>query len=153
MQLTTQPFEKNRWAEFLKILEILGQDGMSSDESTEEEDTHRACFRVSLLPWRRDFSAIMEAIDIERFGEQSGYSKRGSVPTPRYRQDQTLTEESLHVSRRPPVTNLPAAFYHERWISKRSEEYVNEVLHGSEQGYDWVIRVVEAYSGDAMTSH
>ncbi|KAI1783021.1 hypothetical protein LXA43DRAFT_1103097 [Ganoderma leucocontextum] len=156
MQLATKPLEKSHWAEILKIVEILGKDGMSSDESTEEEDTHRSCYRVSLLPWRREFDAIMEAIDVERFGEQSGYSKRGSVPTTRYRQDRRLahsgddvpsTATRIRISHRLPVPNLPAAFYDDGWISGRSEEYIDNVLHGSEQGYDWVIRVAEAYSG------
>ncbi|KAI1789380.1 hypothetical protein LXA43DRAFT_1096420 [Ganoderma leucocontextum] len=155
MQLATKPLEKSRWMEVLKIAEILGKDGMSSDESTEEEDTHRSCYHVSLLPWRCNFNAIMEAIDVERFGEQSGYSKRGSVPTPRYRQDRRLahsgddvpsTATSIRVSHRPPVSNLPAA-YDDGWISGHSEEYIDNVLHGSKQGYEWVIRVAEAYSG------
>ena len=154
MQLAATPFEKSRWGEFLKILDMLGKEGMSSDESTQEEDTHRPCYRVSVLPWRRDFDAIMEAIDLERLGEQSSYSKRGSVPTMRYHQSRTLAHSGhvsantrVHESRRPPVYNLPAAFYDEQWIAERSEEYVNEVLCGSGRGYEWVIRVAEAHSG------
>ena len=154
MRVANTPFEKSRWEEFLKILDILGKEGMSSDESTQEEGTHRPCYRVSLLPWRRDFDAVMEAIDLERLGEQSGYSKRGSVPTMRYRQSQTLAHSgdvsattSVRVSRRPAVNNLPAVFYAEEWISERSEEYVNNVLSGVEQGYEWVVRVAEANSG------
>ena len=144
MQLASQPSEKNRWLEFLKILEILGQDGMSSDESTEEEGTHRPCYRVSLLPWRCNICAVMDTIDIERLGEQSGYSKRGSVPTARHR---PVANTSGRISKRPPVVNLLAAFYDEGWISTRSQEYVSEVLCGSGKGYEWVIRVANAYSG------
>ena len=127
---------------------------MSSDESTEEEGTHRKCYRVSLLPWRRDFDAIMEMIDAERFKGQSGYSKRGSVPTLRHRQDRRLASSGdaasgIRVSHRPPVTKLPAAFYDVDWTSTRSAEYVREVLCRSGQGYDWVVRVADSYSGRA----
>ncbi|PIL30479.1 hypothetical protein GSI_07178 [Ganoderma sinense ZZ0214-1] len=87
MQLATVPFEKTRWTEFLKIIDILGKDGMSSDESTEEE-----------------------------------------------------------------VAKLPAAFYNDDWISTRSDEYVHGVLYGSDQGYEWVIRVAEAYNGRAANN-
>ena len=143
------------WTEFHTILDILGKEGMSSDESTEEEGTHRPCYCVSLLLWRRDFDAIMEAIDAERLGEQSGYSKRGSVPTVRYRQDRTLAYSGdaptgARIGHHPPVTKLPTAFYNNDWISTRSNEYVHGVLCGPERGYEWVIRVAEAYSGQAM---
>lgn len=94
----------------------------------------------------------METIDAERFKEQSGYSNRGSVPTPRYRQDRRLASSkdapaTVRISRRPPVTKLPAAFYDDDWTSTRSTEYVHGVLCGSDQGYEWVVRVAEAYSG------
>ena len=149
--LALEPFEKTRWREFLDIVKTLGKDGMSSDESTEEEGTHRKCYRISLLPWRRDFDAIMEAINAERFKGESGYSNRGSVPTLRYRQDRRLAHSkdapaSVRVSRRPPVTKLPAAFYDNHWTSMRSTEYVHGVLCGSDEGYEWVIRVAQAYS-------
>ncbi|PIL27306.1 hypothetical protein GSI_10453 [Ganoderma sinense ZZ0214-1] len=154
IQLATTPFEKTRWTQFLKILEILGKDGMSSDESTDDEDTHRPCYRVSLLPWRRNFDKIMEAIDVERLTEQSGYSKRGSIPTTRFRQNRTLamseqaSATSICISRRPPVSHLPEVFYDGEWMSERADEYVTGVLLcSSEEGFEWVDTVVDMYNG------
>lgn len=159
MQLATTAFEKTHWTEFIKILEKLGKDGMSSDKSTDEEDTHHPCYHVSLLPWKRDFNVVMEAIDVERLGEQSGYSKRGSVPTKHFRQKHTLAHSegggassaTIHISHHPPVTKLPAVFYNKEWISMRSEEYIDGVLCPLEQAYEWVIRIAEAYSGQEST--
>ena len=146
--LASEPFEKTRWKEFLDMVETLGKDGMSPDKSTEEEGTYKKCYRVrSSAPaetrFRRDHG--------KRF-EQSGHSKSGSVPTPRYRQDRRLASSkdapaTVRISLLPPVTKLPAAFYDDDWTSMRSTEYVHGVLCGSDQGYEWVVRVAEAYSG------
>lgn len=127
---------------------------MSSDESTVEEATHRPCYRVSVLLWRRDLDAIMEIIDAERYSLQSGYSTRGSVPMPRFRQDRKLgyfkgvspAAENIGLTRRQPVSNLPLVFYDEKWLTERSEEYIEQVLCVSKQAYDWVLQVVQSHS-------
>ncbi|PIL25943.1 hypothetical protein GSI_11697 [Ganoderma sinense ZZ0214-1] len=96
-------FDQNQWKKFLQIIDTLGKEGMSSDDSAEEEATHRSCYQVSILPWRRDFDAIMDKIDAERWNPRSGYSTRGSRPTPRHRQDKALISlegpDNIHVSR------------------------------------------------------
>lgn len=116
---------------------------MSSDKSDTEEVTHRFCYRVSVLPWRRDFDAIMDKIDAARSSPQSGFSARGSRPTPRHRQEDA---DIIHVSRREAVPGLPLSFYDEQWLEERSDDYVERVLYVSEEPSDWVVQIANLYS-------
>lgn len=122
---------------------------MSSDESAAEENTHRSCYRVSILPWRRDFDGIMDKIDAERWTPRSGYSARGSRPTPRHRQDGVASlddADDLYVSLREPICGLPTPFYNEQWLEERSEDYIEQVLCISEEPSDWVAQIANLYS-------
>ncbi|KAI1782700.1 hypothetical protein LXA43DRAFT_1068378 [Ganoderma leucocontextum] len=141
---TTTTFDRNQWKQFLEIIKTLGKEGMSSDESTAEEATHRPCYRVSVFPWRRDFDAIMDKIDAERFGPQSGYSARGSRPTPRHRQDRAGADD-IHLSHREPVLGLPVSFYDEQWLEGCSSDYIERVLCVSEEAFDWVVQIANLY--------
>ena len=137
----TEPFDRNRWTQLLNIVETLGKEGMSSDESASDEATHRPCYRIRALFWRRDFDAIMDKIDAERLGPESGFSSRGSIPTPRHRQPRNLASPS----HRPPATSLPLAFYDDEWLEGRTEEYVEKVLCVSREAYEWVVGVADSY--------
>ena len=142
-------FDQNQWKQFLQIIETLGKEGMSSDESADDELTHRQCYRVSVLLWRRDLDAIMDKIDGARFGPQSGYSARGSRPTPRQRQSRALAfveAGDVLTSRREPIVSLPLAFYDEKWLEGRSRDYIEQVLCVSEERFDWVTQVANMYS-------
>ncbi|PIL30346.1 hypothetical protein GSI_07531 [Ganoderma sinense ZZ0214-1] len=152
LTFATTTFDKNQWTQFLRIVETLGKEGMSSDESAAEEGTHRSCYRVSILPWRRDFDAIMDKIDAERLSPRSGYSARGSRPTPRHRQDRALVSledaDDIYFSHREPVPGLPASFYNEQWLEGRSEDYIEQVLCVSEEASDWVAQIANLYSAN-----
>ena len=137
----TGPFDRNGWTQFLDIIETLGKAGMSSDESASDEATHRPCYRIRALFWRHDFDAIMDKIDAERLGPESGFSSRGSIPTPRLRQTRDLASPS----HRPPTTNLPIEFYDDEWLEGRTEEYVEKVLCVSREAYQWVVGVANSY--------
>ena len=149
INFATTTFDQNQWKQFLQIVETLGKEGMSSNESETEEITHHLCYRVSVLPWRRDFDAIMDKIDAERWSPQSGYSARGSRPTPRHRQDRELASpesaDGIYLSRREAVPGLPLPFYDERWLEERSNDYIQRVLCVSEEASDWVVQIANLY--------
>ena len=148
LTLATTTFDKKQWKQFLQIIETLGKEGMSSDESASEESTHCSCYRVSILPWRCDFNGIMDKIDAERWSPRSGYSARGSRPTPRHRQDRvdSLDDADDLVSHRKPISGLPAPFYNEEWLEGCSEDYIEQVLCVSEEPFDWVVQIADLYS-------
>nr|VWO98406.1 Serine/threonine-protein kinase SMU1 (EC [Ganoderma boninense] len=145
INFATTTFDENQWKKFLQIIDTLGKEGMSSDES-DEDVTHLPCYRVSILPWRREFDAIMDKIDAERLNPKSGYSKRGSRPTPRHRQDKALEgADDIRVSRREAVSGLPSAFYDAQWLKGLSNDYVERVLSVSEEVADWVVEIANLY--------
>ncbi|KAG2737149.1 hypothetical protein P692DRAFT_20674337, partial [Suillus brevipes Sb2] len=53
------------WAYLNSIVETLGKDGMSSDES-ETEDCELPVFRLKTMPWRANFGQEMQIIDEQR---------------------------------------------------------------------------------------
>ncbi|KAG2107071.1 uncharacterized protein F5147DRAFT_559895, partial [Suillus discolor] len=57
--------DKAVWAYLQSIVENLGKDGMSSDES-EHEDGDLQVFHQKSMPWRADFSHEMQIIDQQR---------------------------------------------------------------------------------------
>lgn len=154
VRFATDPHDRKMWVDFQEIVRQLGKDGMSSDETTEDEMTHRPCFRVSILIWRRDMDAIMDKIDNERLSPQSGFSRRGSKPAPRFRQnrrivyleDQSAMAEDFRCSARQPARNLPLVFYDEQWLQKHSEDYVEHIICASREGFEWVKELAETYS-------
>ncbi|KAM5532485.1 hypothetical protein V8D89_013838 [Ganoderma adspersum] len=133
-------------------VKTLGKEGMSSDDSSsDDEDIRHQCYRVSILPWRRDFDSIMDKIDAMRFGPQSGYSARGSRPNPRRWQDRVLAFTEAEVANdiltrhREPVS-LPVAFYDEKWLEGCSKDYIEKVLCIPEEAFDWVVQIANMYS-------
>lgn len=145
-------FMKLQWSNLLRILEILGDNGMSSDESATEEVTYRPCYQVTILLWRHDFDAMMDIIDDACMDVTSGYSNRGSKPTPRHHHERHIAWSQgdtmvIKLTRREPVCNLPIKFYDEKWLNERTDEYVEHILHISREGYQWVHDLAQSYSG------
>src|ERR1700722_4167495 len=60
------------WKWFTSILEYLGPDGMSSDESSMEGV--ETVYRVKRLPWRRDIAGYMDIIDGQRHKDSDIFS-------------------------------------------------------------------------------
>jgi hypothetical protein len=143
--------ERRKWKRMLKIVKTLGKEGMSSDESDIEERTNRPVYRVRVMLWRRDLDNLMDAIDNARFKPGSGYSKKGSKPTPRIRDDRRLAwshdvhamAAGIKLSSRDPVYSLPRDYYNDRWFKSMSKEFVDDVLCLPRERHNWVRYLAE----------
>lgn len=107
------------WKFLLDLLDELGADGMSSDES---EGGNRDFFRVKLLPWRRDISREMGIIDGAYTKLKDKMRKTGGKAIPRHR-------DGGLVSSREAPSDYPRALYDDEWFKNlgRMEERVYSV--------------------------
>jgi hypothetical protein len=96
------------WKWLKTVVETLGHEGMSSDESEPEEDDMDITYRVKLTPWRRVIDKELTIIDSAR-KFSSGFARSGAKPVRRIRDHKLL-------STRPPVKGLPRSFYDDWWI-------------------------------------
>lgn len=66
------------------LLEKLGKDGMSSEESEVEEGSARAVYYVKKMPWRKaDATKHVRFIDKQRDSANGMYARKGNQPVPR----------------------------------------------------------------------
>lgn len=117
------------WQWLQNVLEMLGEDGMSSDDS-EDEDAIENVYRPRTLAWRRDMEEELKLIDGEHSRLARTQSRRGAKPIPRRR-------GVGNVSKRDPVCGLPAVLYNERWLAKKTDLYVERTLQLSQERFKW----------------
>ncbi|KJA15821.1 hypothetical protein HYPSUDRAFT_207558 [Hypholoma sublateritium FD-334 SS-4] len=99
------------WQWLLQMLENLGKEGMSSDESAVEKGGAPA-YRVKRMPWRRsDADKNLLLIDKQRFSGNGMISKKGNKPATR------ITAGDPGDSRRPAPPGRFRAIYNEAWLS------------------------------------
>ncbi|KAG1802903.1 uncharacterized protein HD556DRAFT_1437962 [Suillus plorans] len=103
------------WAYLQSIMENLGKDGMSSDES-EHEDGDVQVFRRKSMPWRADFSQEMQIIDQQRLTGATIFTPCGSKPAKRLH---NVNRESSCV----PIEGLPRAFYNPSWLTDQRPSF------------------------------
>ena len=75
------------WEWLQELVCSLGVDGMSSDESEDDDDTE-ILYRVKSMPWRRDIRKELDIIDAIRVKEKGMFSRQGSKPAKRIRVDE-----------------------------------------------------------------
>ena len=125
------------WQWLLKVVDTLGVDGASSEESDCEESI-RTIYRTKKMPWRRrDLSDVLSIVDDERLIDKTIYHSQGSKPVPRQRERNRGPE-----SRRPPPSNLPLAFYDDAWFNSLDEASKREV-DPNEEEFEWVHLTVD----------
>ena len=66
------------WRFLEKVLDLLGHDGMSSEDTC--DDLLETVFRVKVLEWQRPMDEHMEIIDKQRVLDQDLFSRQGSQP-------------------------------------------------------------------------
>jgi hypothetical protein len=96
------------WKWLSDVIKQLGSDGMSSEESGDEEMT--AVYRLRTMPWRRNITNELKLIDRQKDPQAS--CRKGPKPAKRIRLPNALP------SARKPVEELPAAFYDSKWLSE-----------------------------------
>lgn len=130
------------WVWMKEMIENLGYEGMSSDESEVEQEEGEVedeeallsranfAYRVKRMPWRKDITNELDIIDSERLKDRGTYRRQGSKPVPR-RRDPNAPSTS-----RQAVPGLPIAFYNDTWYAKLSEDRKNE-LFVSDRKFNW----------------
>jgi hypothetical protein len=120
----------------LGILDALGDDGMSTDESVIDPDTHRATYTVTKPEWRHpdlhDWLMVFDQLHHRSHMESWSLDKRGAFPHIRTR------SLKVHLKSHAP-TGLPINAYDPQWIESRESLYLNHVLCPQmEQRYDFM---------------
>lgn len=128
MDKLTDQAERDIYTFLQTLVQHLGVDGTSSDE-TETEDG-RTIYRAKPLPWRRNIDMELVIIDGLRFSEPDLMSRRGSKPVRRVREG-----EEGRASLRRPLIGLPRALYDEEWLKGQVHA---ERLQFSSQPLQWV---------------
>lgn len=118
------------WQWLLQMLENLGKEGMSSDESVVEEGGAPA-YRVKRMPWRRlDADKNLLLIDKQRFSGNGMISKKGNKPAIR------ITTGDPGDSRRSAPPGRFRAIYNEAWLGKLHPVDLDN-LKVSEEKFVW----------------
>ena len=120
--------EVDAWRFLEKVLEYLGPEGMSSDETC--DGVTERVFRVKVMEWHRPMDEYLKVIDDLRFQDDDLFNKQGSVPAKRLR-DGTVK------SARPPVQRLPHTLYNPTWIAKQPSSVVR-TLSVSRDQFEWL---------------
>jgi hypothetical protein len=118
------------WKWLKNLIETLGVDGMSSDESDVENE--QPVFRVKVLPWRRDVQQYWKIIDGCRFTDSGIFSPRGSKGVQRIR---GVWGPS---STRDPAKGLPRSFYDDSWFGQKDDSYRRLTLNFSNDPFEWL---------------
>lgn len=117
------------WKWLKKMLETLGQDGTSSDESDREGAIDTAYYAKKML-WRRNIERELNVLDDEQRRLATTQVKRGAKPVIRLRQ--------LGIpSSREPVASLPISFYNEDWLVTKTVLYIDRTLKPSDKEFTW----------------
>lgn len=104
--------ERAVWDEFEMLIEKLGPEGMSSDDS-EIDDDGRKEFKVRRMPWRsKEIETRLIQVDKDRnMTNAYGNSRAGNQPRHRTRRN------AIRVSRRKPSAGYPLNFYNDNWYA------------------------------------
>lgn len=119
----------SHWKWLKKMLETLGEDGTSSDESDREGPIDTAYY-TKTMPWRRNIERELNLVDDEQRRLATTQVRRGAKPVIRRRQIGIP-------SSRGPVKELPISFYDEGWLSTTSPLFIKRTLKPSHYTFKW----------------
>jgi len=102
------------WRWLRELVEKLGEDGMSSDESDTYQRTGLPTYRVKHLRWRRKMDNELNMVDKLRVVDKDLYSRRGAKPIPRFRDDRNSD------SCRSAPKGRPRRLYDSQWLQEQT---------------------------------
>ena len=121
--------------EHLSILDALGNDGMSSDESFVDPDTHQTTYMVTKPEWQHpdlhNWLGVFDQLHHRNHIESWSIDKRGAFPHIR------SGSQKVHSKSHAP-TGLPINAYDPRWIAGRERLYLDHVLCPQMEEYDFM---------------
>lgn len=121
------------WRWLADVIQRLGKDGMSSEDSTDEtygESITRIC-RPRIMKWRRQIEDELTIIDNQRHLDSDIYSTNGPRPAQRVRSHRNKE------SARGAVAGLPRSFYDNDWIRGQNDRYLERYLKVSTEKFLW----------------
>ena len=101
------PSDLKAWKWICSLVETLGKDGMSSDES--DADVHGPVFVAKGMPWRRGCESFMDILDEERI--TGGLFKKSG-----HRPERRVRRVDAKDSDRKVPKGLPAELYKTQWV-------------------------------------
>ena len=116
MKEVAEENDANIWRWLVDVLEWLGENGMSSDESGVEIEIE-TIYHMKMMPWRRNIVTELQIIDDQRLVDTDIFTPRGSKPVKRRRGIRNIQ------SFRKAVANLPRAFYNEEWLERQPPKF------------------------------
>lgn len=115
---------------FLKnLLDTLGTEGHSSDETETDDYTLQTVYRVKVMFWRRDLSKYFKMIDAQR-SDVNIFSAKGSKGVRRLPKRDT--------TRRQPVKELPRVLYNDDWFDQIDSERRSLQVKVSKKEFEWL---------------
>jgi hypothetical protein len=122
-------------AEHVDILDALGDDGMSTDESFVDPDTHQTTYTVTKPEWRHpdlhNWLGVFDRLHHRSHIESWSLDKRGAFPHIR------AGSQKVHRKSHAPK-GLPINAYDPRWIESREPLYLDHVLCPRKEQYDFI---------------
>jgi hypothetical protein len=119
------------WEFLHDVLETLGEDGISSDESDIDTRTGTEVYYSKKMPWRRDVAHEMTIIDRERGKDRQIRSRRGAKEVVR------VKNGAKGDTRRSAPTGRPKSFYDKEWLRAQSKQN-RRALEISGEDFNWL---------------
>lgn len=119
------------WQWLEKMLKYLDVEGMSSEES--EEENHRTVYRVKVMTWRRDITEYLDMIDKQRIRMPGLFSRSGSKGVHKVRGQGA----GFLTSARDPMRRLPRVLYDNDWFESIGEQR-QLMLKVSRTQFEWL---------------
>jgi len=121
--------------EHLNILDALGNEGMSSDESFVDPDTHQTTYMVTKPEWRHpdlhNWLRVFDQVHHRNHIESWSLDKRGAFPHIR------SGSQKVHPKSHAPM-GLPINAYDPQWIESWERLYLDHVLCPQVERYDFI---------------
>jgi hypothetical protein len=122
------------WQWLQRLVKILGDGGMSSEES-DVENEFECVLRVKNMGWQREIERELNIVDHQRMLDDDIFAPQGSKPLKRIR------APGNPKTTRKPTTGLPEIFYNSKWLAGLSEREV-EGLEITNEMFKWMKVVV-----------
>jgi len=131
IKVEEQAHDEAVWRWLYTVVEKLGEDGMSSDESDTDGRTGLLIYCVKNMEWRRKMAYELDMVDKLQIQDRDIYSKKGAKPTARFRDDRNS------VSQRAAPKGLLRTMYSSTWVTGLTRQ-ARRKLMVSDEDFAWL---------------
>ncbi|KAI9464877.1 hypothetical protein HD554DRAFT_2174942 [Boletus coccyginus] len=132
VQLRTETADEDlpAWKWLQHLIKVLGEHGMSSEESSVENEVEHV-LHVKKMEWRRCIDQELDLVDVERILDSDIFSPQGAKPVKRIRAPDNP------MSSRDAVRGLPLNLYDGAWIAGLTQCELDS-LEAIQEGFNWM---------------